>query len=108
MRKLPRALGVTAALAVLAVVPAGVAQEKKAKKKEPAAESKAGEVRINEGKDGKFRFTVYNAGGTLVAQSGLSGFATKEDAVKGVEALKETLATAKVVDGKKTEKEKDK
>ena len=76
------------------------AQDKKdTAKKDAKAPAKAGTVEVKEGKDGKFRFSVRDAEGEYLAGSG--AFATKEEAVKGIDTLKEVLAKATVVAPKK-------
>ena len=99
-------LGMTAGLVAVAGVGA-VAQDKKADKTktDKTKVEKGLTVEINEGKDGKFRFNIRNtADNKLVAMSALTGFATKEDAEKALDALKEGLPAAKVVVGKKADK----
>ena len=86
-----------------------LAQDKKdAKKDAPKTTTKAAAavIEVNEGKDGKFRFFVRDADDKLLAMSG-TGFATREDAVKAVEKLRDALPTAKIAAPKKEEK-KDK
>ena len=68
------------------------AQDKTKKDTKPSG--KAGSVEVNEGKDGKFRFTVRDGDGKFLALSGV--FATKEEAMKGIDALKEVLPKATV------------
>ena len=72
---------------------------------------KPGIVRIGEGKDGKFRFSIYNAEGDFLAMSGANSFATKEEALKGLEELKAALKETKVeytkIEPKKEKKEKN-
>ncbi len=67
----------------------------------------AGVIEVNEGKDDKFRFVIRDADGKLLAMSGPTGFATREDAIKALETLKDALPTAKLAAPKKEEK-KDK
>ena len=62
-----------------------------------------GTIEVNESKDGKFRFTVRDADGKYLGGSA-TGYATKEDAVKAVDALKAALATAKIEYNKKDDK----
>lgn len=112
MSKLIRLTALMMAFAVVAVpATVSVAQDgkKDVKKKEPAdkKESKKaapGKIEINEGKDGKFRFSVRDADGNYLGGSGPIGYATKADAVKAIETLKEVIATAKIVDAPKDEK----
>ncbi len=68
-------------------------------------------VKIGEGKDGKFRFSIYNADGEFLAMSGANTFESKADAVKGLEELKAALKETKIeyLESKKVkDKEKDK
>lgn len=67
----------------------------------------AGVVEIGEGKDGKFRFSIRDEEGKLLAMSGPVGFATFKDAEAQVTRLKAILAKAKVV-MKEEPKDKDK
>jgi uncharacterized protein YegP (UPF0339 family) len=96
-------LALVAGMAGLAVGPAlAPAQDKKDVKKEArGTKSATGVIEINEGKDGKFRFVIRDGDGKLLAMSGPTGFATREDAGKAVETLKAVLPGAKVVAGKK-------
>ena len=70
---------------------------------------KASTVKIGEGKDGKFRFSIYNAEGEFLAMSGANTFESKADAVKGLEELKAALKETKIeyLESKKV-KDKDK
>ena len=91
-----------------------IAQEKaKDTKKDDTKKAavKASIVKIGEGKDGKFRFSIYNAEGEFLAMSGANTFDSKADAVKGLEELKAALKETKVeyLESKKVkDKEKDK
>ena len=82
------------AAGVLTVTNDTAAQEKVAPKKGVAV--KAGKFVISEGKDMMFRFSVYDAEGKFLANSGANKFATKEEATKGVETFKAALKDAKV------------
>lgn len=113
MTRVCRTLGLMLALAVMAggtvtLVTAQekgkVAPQKKDDKKADKKAAKGGTIEINEGKDGKYRFTIRDADGKLLAMSGPSGFATKDDAEKALDTLKEVLPTAKIAPGKKAEK----
>lgn len=89
------------------------AQEKKEapKKKDDKKAEKIGSIVIKEGKDGKFRFSIYDGDEKFLGMSGPQGFPTKEDAAKGVERLKAVLKDAKTEYAKKDEvkeKEEDK
>jgi len=57
----------------------------------------AGVIEIGEGKDGKFRFSIRDDEGKLLAMSSPAGFATFKDAEAEVTRLKAVLAKAKVV-----------
>ena len=48
------------------------------------------------GKDGKFRFSIYDADGSFQAMSGANTFDSKEAAAKGLDALKAALTGAKI------------
>ena len=102
-KKSVRCLGLAAALTALTLAanPSVVAQDKK-KKEDKTASSKA-TVKIGEGKDGRFRFSIYDGDDVFLGMSGPKGYDTKADAVKGVEAMKAALATAKIVDKPKDE-----
>lgn len=106
-KKFVRCLGLSAALAALTVAadPAVVAQDKKAKKPEVKTATSKGTVKIGEGKDGKFRFSIYDGDNVFLGMSSAKGFDTRAEAVKGVEALKAALANAKVVDKPKTDED---
>lgn len=83
------------------------AQEKKEAPKKKA--DKIGSVVIKEGKDGKFRFSIYDGDEKFLGMSGPQGFPTKEDAAKGLERLKSVLKDAKTEYAKKDEvKDEDK
>jgi uncharacterized protein YegP (UPF0339 family) len=79
------------------------AQDKKKDAKTQPAKG-GGVVKVSEGKDGKFRFSVYDADEKFVGGSGPVGYATKEDAAKAIDGLKATLATAKIEYAKKDDK----
>jgi hypothetical protein len=89
-----------AAFAVASTIQHPVADAQGAKK------AKDGVIEIREGKDGKFRFTVRDGSGKLLAMSGPRGFATEKDAHAGIDALKEVLRSAKVIHGEKKETDK--
>ncbi|HEX4610140.1 MAG TPA: hypothetical protein VH092_18245 [Urbifossiella sp.] len=84
------------------------AQDKKDPKKETKAAKTGGVVKVSEGKDGKFRFSVYDADENYVGGSGPVGFESKEAAAKAVDTLKTTLATAKIEYPKKDAKKDEK
>ncbi|MBN9523156.1 DUF1508 domain-containing protein [bacterium] len=106
MSKLLSSVLVAALVAGLATVGPSPAQDKK-KDAKTAQPVKGGVVEVNESKDGKFRFTVRDADGKYLGGSA-TGYATKDDAVKAVAALKAALATAKIEFGKKDEKDEKK
>jgi uncharacterized protein YegP (UPF0339 family) len=82
------------------------AQDKTKKTTQPA--KGGGVVKVSEGKDGKFRFSVYDGDEKFVGGSGPVGYATKEDAAKAIDGLKAALASAKIEYVKKDEKKTDK
>ncbi|MBX9624073.1 MAG: hypothetical protein K2X82_09715 [Gemmataceae bacterium] len=86
--------------AAAAGVLAAAGQPSAAQKKDAPKAGKAGTVEIKQGKDDKYRFNVRDADGKFLAMSGPSGFATRAEAVKGLDALKAALDGAKVVDVK--------
>jgi len=92
------------ALAVLHVptTPTLVAQDKKKDKDKGGA----GTIEIHEGKDGKFRFTVRDAEGKFLANSGANNFATEKEAKEGVVHFQAAVAKAKVVTLPKDDKDK--
>jgi uncharacterized protein YegP (UPF0339 family) len=89
-----------AGLVSTATLPTAPAQDKK----KATVDTRPGKVVVSEGKDGKFRFVVRDADDKYLAQSG--AFEKKEDAMKGIEALKEALAKATITGPapKKTDK----
>lgn len=91
-------------LAAVAGLVAAGGQPTLAQKKEAKA-AKAGVVEVKQGKDDKFRLTVRDADGKFLAMSG--AFATKADALKGLDALKDALKDAKVVEVKGGGKDDD-
>ena len=74
------------------------------KKDTKKAAIKASTVKIGEGKDGKFRFSIYDADDKFLAMSGANTFESKADAVKGLEELKAALKETKIeyLESKKT------
>ncbi len=72
--------------------------------------AEAGVVEIGEGKDGKFRFSIRDDEGKLLAMSSPSGFASFKEAEEAVSRLKAILPKAKVVtkQAAKDKKAKDK
>jgi uncharacterized protein YegP (UPF0339 family) len=92
-----KAIVVTALSAVVAFF-AAVTPTTALAQKDKGKGSGGATVEINEGKDGKFRFTIRNAEGKGMAQSlPPGGFATAKDAAAAFEALKAAIPTAKVV-----------
>ncbi|MFO0803947.1 MAG: YegP family protein [Gemmataceae bacterium] len=83
-----------AGLVSTATISTAPAQDKKDTTKKATADTRPGKVEVSEGKDGKFRFVVRDADGKYLAQSG--AFEKKEDALKGIETLKEALAKATI------------
>lgn len=70
------------------------AQKKDSAPTKPAPAAKPGKIEFKEGKDEKFRFKISDPDGKFLVESG--PFKTKEDAIKGVETLKQVLANTKV------------
>lgn len=94
-----RSLAAFAAVAaLLAAAGQPTAAQKEGPKKKAAA---AGTVVIKQGKDDKYRFSIYDGNDKFLGMSPANGFETKAEAVKALEHLKEVLKDAKVVDGKK-------
>ena len=65
-----------------------------------------GVVQVNEGKDGKYRLIIRDNDDKYLATSG--AYATKADALKGLESLKSVLENPQVVDTKSDKKGKAK
>ncbi|MGL6074689.1 MAG: hypothetical protein ACRC8S_11055 [Fimbriiglobus sp.] len=106
------ALGAGAA-SVLSLSTDLTAQEKakEAKKATAAAKEAKGFIKISEGKDGKFRFSIYEDIEGDEKDKYIVGsvaYATKEEAAKGVEKIKSILKDAKIEYVKKDEKEEKK
>lgn len=106
MSKLARCLALVAAMLAVSVFALSIAEAQEKGKK--ATGKTTGIVEVNEGKDGKYRFNVRDNDGKLLAQSALTGFATKDDAMKGLEKLKDALENPKITTGKKAAGGKDK
>jgi uncharacterized protein YegP (UPF0339 family) len=105
MLKLVRGLALVAAMATVSVVALSVADAQEKGKK--ATEKTTGIVEVNEGKDGKYRFTIRDNDGKFLAQGGgPTGYATRDDAMKGLEKLKAALENPKIT-SKKSAKNKD-
>ena len=82
------------------------AQDKAAKKDDRKKGGKTtGVVEVNEGKDGKFRLVIRDPDEKFLATS--AAFATKAEAEKGIDKLREALANPKVTH-KKSDGDKDK
>ena len=107
MPKLARAVALFTVLCVAtASLSLAPAQDKgKAKDPQKKAAKTSGIVEMNEGKDGKFRLVIRDSDEKYLATS--AAFATKDDALTGLEALKAALENPKMTT-KKAEKEKDK
>ena len=93
-------LAVAAVAGLLAVAGAPVTAQKK-----DAPKAKPGVVEVKQGKDDKYRLTIRDADGKFLAMSG--AFATKADALKGLDILKDALKDAKVVEVKGGGKDDD-
>lgn len=88
-----RVLTLVTVIGSLALAPLATnAQEKKS-----TAKKGSGVIRIQEGKDGKFRISVRNSEDKYIAGSPPSGYETKADAQKALEELKTVISEAKVV-----------
>jgi uncharacterized protein YegP (UPF0339 family) len=94
MSKFVRALALVAAMAVVSAAAFSVA-EAQDKGKEKKAE-KIGTIEVYKGKDG-YRFRVKGTDGKNVIQSS-KGYQKKDDALKALEFVKETLAKGKVTE----------
>ncbi len=113
MSKLARGLALTAFVAGLtlaATVPLNPAQATQAKKDDKKKSGKTtGIVEVNEGKDGKYRLVIRDTDEKFLATS--VAFATKDEAEKGIERLREALENPRITH-KKSEggkgKDKDK
>jgi uncharacterized protein YegP (UPF0339 family) len=107
MSKLARALALltvmTVATASLSLAPAPAQDKGKAKDPQKKAAKTTGIVEVNEGKDGKFRLVIRDSDEKYLATS--AAFATKDDAVKGLDALKAALENPKMT-SKKADKDK--
>lgn len=88
-----RFLTLTTVIGSLALAPLATnAQEKKSSSKKGT-----GTIQIQEGKDGKFRFSIRNSDDKYLAGSPPAGFETKAEAQKALEELKDVISEAKVV-----------
>lgn len=105
--KLARSLVLLVMAAVAATALSVAPAQDKGKTKDPQkkAAKTTGIVEMNEGKDGKFRLVIRDSDEKYLATS--AAFATKDDALKGLETLKAALENPKMTT-KKAEKEKDK
>ena len=107
MRKLwVGACGLAVMFVALDVSPCAAQSKKETTKKADA--TPAATIDIKVGKDGKFRFTIRDADGKLLAMSGPSGFATSDDAAEAIATLKAAIVKAKVsVEDSKTDAKTD-
>ena len=96
MLKLVRGLALVAAMTTVSVAALSVADAQEKGKK--AAGKTTGIVVVGEGKDGKFRLTIRDADDKFLALS--TPFATKEDALKGLEKIKTALENPKITSKK--------
>lgn len=83
-----------------------LAQDKK--KDKDKAGAGIGMIEISEGKDGKFRFTIRDADGKFLANSGANNFASEKEARAGVDEFRAVVAKAKVALLPKKADDKDK
>lgn len=95
MNKIFRGLVLAGAMTGLVVAGSefGMAQAKK------TAAAEVGTLEIGKDKAGLFRFKAVGADGKTIMQSS-KGYATKEDAQKAIDAVKEILSKGKVVEPK--------
>ncbi len=107
MNKLSRTLALAGMMAVAATaVSVAEAQEPKAKTK---VTKKAGTVTVKQSpKNDKFYIGIRDADDKYIGQGRPSGYETKEDAVKGLEAIKTALDGAKIEYIKADDKDDDK
>ncbi len=107
MTKLARGLALVVAMLTVSAAALSVAdaQDKSGKKK---AGKTTGIVEVNEGKDGKFRLVIRDNDEKFLATS--AAFATHDEAVKGVDRLREALENPRITTkkGEKGEKGKEK
>jgi hypothetical protein len=108
MSKLVRCLALMAAMSTVSIVALSVAEAQEKGKK--ATGKTSGIVEVNEGKDGKFRLIVRDTEDKYLATS--AAFASKEDAMKGLDRLKEALENPKITSkkaaaGKAKDKDKE-
>lgn len=107
MLKLVRGLALVAAMTAVSVAALSVAEAQEKGKK--ASGMTTGTVVVNEGKDGMYRLTIRDADDKFLANS--TAYATKDDAMKGLEKLKHALENPKITSKKSAAgkaKEKDK
>ena len=97
-----------AALAVFMLPFAGVFESEAQAQKDKAKASGGGTIVVSEGADGKFRFSVRDADGKFLANSGANAYASEKEALKGAEDFKATVAGAKISASKEKPKTKDK
>jgi uncharacterized protein YegP (UPF0339 family) len=96
MLKLVRGLALVAAMSTVSVAALSVAEAQEKGKK--ATGKTTGIVEVNEGKDGKFRLVIRDNDEKFLASS--AAFATKEEATKGIEKLKDALENPKITSKK--------
>jgi uncharacterized protein YegP (UPF0339 family) len=103
MSKLARCLALVAAMAVVSATAVSVSEAQEKGKKTGKV---TGTVEVNEGKDGKFRLIVRDTDDKYMATS--AAYATKDDAMKGLDKLKAVLENPKITNKKATKNDKDK
>jgi len=107
MPKLARAVALFTVLCVAtASLSLAPAQDKGKGKDTKKAAKTSGIVEMNEGKDGKFRLVIRDSDEKFLATS--AAFATKDDAMKGLDALKTALENPKMTSKKADKADKDK
>jgi hypothetical protein len=105
MFKLVRGLALVAAMGTVSVAALSVADAQE-KGKKAAGGKTTGIVEVNEGKDGKFRLIIRDSDEKYLATS--AAFATKDDAMKGLDRLKTALENPKMTSKKSSGKGKTK
>lgn len=105
MSRLARALALFSVMAI-ATTSLTVADAQVKDKAKKTAGKTTGIVEMNEGKDGKFRLVIRDNDEKYLATS--AAFATKDDALKGLETLKAALENPKMTSKKAEKGEKEK
>jgi hypothetical protein len=108
MSKLARVVALFAMMAVATASLSLAPAQDKAKAKDPQKKTAktTGIVEVNEGKDGKFRLVIRDSDEKYLATS--AAFATKDEATKGLDALKAALENPKMTTKKADKADKSK